>query len=204
MIFTGLIIAGGYSNRFKGFKPLANINGESFLSNICIKLHGLSKNTVIVTGHKHQLIEDHIKEKDFLNTFCINNKDFKKGMSSSILIGLKHIKERFPESHTIYQPVDIPHIAPDTYFKLIQTTKERNPEILKPSYNMKGGHPLIISPNTRDILIERLREDNLKIAIKKIGIKMEYLNTDDISVIQDIDTPEDLDNYLSDIRFIPV
>gem|GEM_PF-3194754 len=204
MKVISLIIAGGLSSRFNGFKPMAKLGNETFIKSIYNKVRPFSEKVIVVTGYKEHLIKEHLK--NFPDIVCIFNPDYQKGMATSVLTGMDFIIRELSPSYVLYQPVDIPHIRKATYVSLMDKVKKEQPSIIKPSYNMRGGHPLIIKKKTCSEIIDMMNEKkcHLKQAIRKIDVSIDYLNTNDISVIQDIDTEEDLDNYLSDIRFITI
>ncbi len=189
-----LIISAGLSSRFGSFKPLAPAEGTTFLHNIYCKVSSFSDKVIIVKGHRGELIDDEIKDKKMVKAVSVLNQDYEKGMFSSVISGLDHIfKEYRPPYHVLYQPVDIPFIRNRTYFELIRTINSHNPAVIKPSYSMKGGHPLILRDDVVEYILDHSRKTgNLRKLIKQSGFEVFYMDTEDKAVLKDIDKTSQL------------
>lgn len=117
-------------------------------------------------------------------------------MFSSIKCGIKKIYNDFQTDFSIiYQPVDIPCVKIETYEKLIDFYYKNSFDMVKPSFEMKGGHPVVFSSNVFNDLIKdkNLRNyKNLKDYLKENVRKVGYFNTQDSNVLKDFDYNIDL------------
>jgi CTP:molybdopterin cytidylyltransferase MocA len=193
MKFAAIIIAGGFSKRFGSFKPVAEYNNKKFINSIVEKLDPVCEKIIIVTGFNNIYFEKYL-QAEFLNNSKIKwsyNFEYEKGMISSILHGLKTLNVYGEKYCVFFQPVDIPHVNELTYKSLADyAALNTNFEIIKPSYNFKGGHPVIFHKNIIDNMIS-LIENNSDFTLRDVlkNFKTSYFTTDDKAVIEDFDFP---------------
>ncbi len=82
---TTIILAAGFSSRMKEFKPLSVFSGKTFLENVIVKPATISREIIVVTGYKNELIEKEIakiRENVGVPLIANYNKNFHKGMFS--------------------------------------------------------------------------------------------------------------------------
>lgn len=183
MSVDGVILAAGYSSRANAFKMELKIDEKAILQRCIESLYDECNKIIVVSGYKHEKIKKLVK--NYFNVEVVYNEDFHKGMFSSVKKGIKNVTaERF-----LITPGDYPLISKEVVKKIL---KEKN-EIVIPSFNKKGGHPLLLKSNLiREILIEP-EDSNLKIYLSKK--QCSYLNIDDEGIVLDVDTMEDY-NYV--------
>jgi len=150
MIST-ILLAAGQSLRMKGENKLVKeINGIPLIK-YAVKniLASMVDEIVIVLGHEKDLIKS-IVGVDRKIKF-VYNKDFKKGISSSIKIGLNHISKK---SEAFFISLgDMPNINQNIYNKLIKSRLKYNKklkpkhkkEIIIPTFEGKNGNPILFS-----------------------------------------------------------
>ena len=92
-MIKAILLAAGQSKRLKTENKLTKIYKKEPLINHSLKtLHQSKvKKVIIVLGHQHKKIKKIVK-KNRKNIFILN-KDYKKGMASSIKTGLKKISK---------------------------------------------------------------------------------------------------------------
>ncbi|OPX26132.1 MAG: hypothetical protein B1H05_02820 [Candidatus Cloacimonas sp. 4484_140] len=198
----GLILAAGYSSRMGDFKPLVLYNKKPFIEHIINKLAAVCDEILIVTGFNGYVLEDNVKEiyngKPILKKIdFINNKDFIKGMFSSVQIGLK---ELFPEmqkdDYVMLHLVDQPHISEVVYEKLAHEAHNFARKVILPSYEKKAGHPIILSRYIVEKIINAPVSDNLRDVLRKFHDEISYIEILDESIVQDVNTQNERERYL--------
>lgn len=179
MSVDGVILAAGYSSRANTFKMELQINKKAILQRCVESLYDDCNNIIVVSGYKHEKINKLLGNYEKVKV--IYNEEFKNGMFSSIKKGIQNVTA----ARFLLTPGDYPLISKDVVRKLLM---EKN-EVVIPSFNKKGGHPVLISGNLiREILAES-DDSNLKAYLNKK--QRSYLNIDDEGIVLDVDTIED-------------
>lgn len=176
----GIILAGGKSTRMGQNKLLLPINGKSLIMHTIESMRPFADHIVVVTGKYDKEIRDILKKIDVKIVF---NKDYEKGMFSSIKVGVNSIEEDF-----FLIPGDCPFVKADTYKKLL----EGKESIRVPSYNGKEGHPIYISKIYKKEILEMSLDLNLKVF--RDSHKYEIINVEDKNIVNNINY---IDNYLA-------
>ena len=105
---------------------------------------------IIVTGHYDKEIREALKNE---NVSFIYNKDYEKGMFSSVLAGVKETKGDF-----FIIPGDCPFVQENTFKAILNGTGE----IRVPRVNGVDGHPIYISKKYKEELLSMSLDNNLK------------------------------------------
>ncbi|OOM81100.1 nucleotidyltransferase family protein [Clostridium sp. BL-8] len=178
----GVILAAGYSSRANAFKMELEINKKAILQRCIESLYDECDKIIVVSGYKNEkinkLVEGYAKVK------VVYNEEFHKGMFSSVKKGIRSVtQDRF-----LLTPGDYPLISKEVVKKIV---KEKN-DIVIPSYNNKGGHPILLSSSLINDILAEDEGSNLKIYLSKK--KCSYLNIDDIGILMDVDTDKDYES----------
>ena len=145
-----IILAGGKSTRMGTNKMLLMYKEHPLLWHTIKSVAPFVSRVIVVTGHYDQEIRTALSDLDV--TF-VYNKDYEKGMFSSVLAGVKETKEDF-----LIIPGDCPFIQKST-FEAILSSKE---DIRYPKYHNVEGHPLYISKKYKEELLRYGLDNNLK------------------------------------------
>ena len=181
----GIILAGGFSSRTKTNKMCLVIDQKPVIVHTIEAMKPFVTKIILVTGHYDKEIRQIIKEDDKIR--IIYNKDYEKGMFSSVLCGAKQIEDDF-----FIVPGDIPFINAGTYDALLKGTKP----VRYPVYQGKEGHPLFIKKELLNELLKQNIESNLKAFRDKQD--KEAISVDDKNILRDIDTLEDYQNVIAE------
>jgi len=186
MDIDGVILAAGYSSRAKTFKMELEIDKKAILQRCIESLYDECNKIIVVSGYKHEKIEKLVK--DYSKVQIVYNEEFHKGMFSSVKKGIQNVTaKRF-----LLSPGDYPLISKAVVKRIL----EEEDEIVIPSFNKRGGHPILLNSNLiKEILLEP-EDSNLKIYLSKK--QRSYLNIDDEGILLDVDTIEDY-NYVKRI-----
>ncbi len=200
MFVSAVILAAGKSTRFPANKllyevvvdgvkgPLIRHTVSKFVES------GVFNEVLVVLGFQADLVKEVLKG---LGIRFVINEDYELGMSSSVIRGVRAVSSE--ADLVAVHPGDVPYIKVATIRTLVDHAKELlksgNTFILIPRLSsiMRGGHPLIIG---KGLLEEAYRiseaELGLKGFLRRNADKIHYYDTDDIGILRDIDTLEDL------------
>ncbi len=179
-----VIAAAGMSSRMGDFKPLLPFDGSSVIRRCTENILAAGvREAVVVTGHREKEI---IKELAGLGVRTVTNPDYvKTQMFDSLVIGIKALTS--PCSRLILTPGDVPWVSP----ALIRRMLECSEEFVCPCYAGHRGHPVVLSGSRIPDLISFCGEGGLRGASKALGLSQKLVETDEIGVTIDLDTPED-------------
>lgn len=184
-MITGLILAGGKSQRMGENKLLLPLKDSTVLGINIKKLLMVADQIIIVSGRYHEEIQSYIRaDYSDLPVMVVENKAFELGMFSSVLAGIRGI-----DSDLVLVPGDSPFYSENTLKSLI----EADGNLIVPSFRHRGGHPIVI----RQPLLKRLKamESTSNLKIFRNGQKIHWLEVEDPGILLDIDTLEDYNQY---------
>jgi molybdenum cofactor cytidylyltransferase len=177
-MYDGIILAGGYSSRLKKNKMTLKINDQEIILHTIRHMHKICEKIIVVTGHYHEELVELLKDISYIE--IVKNKNYELGMFSSVLIGVKQVKNSF-----FITPGDYPLISSRTY-EVIANGKKK---IRVPSYDKHLGHPIFIDISLKTELLNGGFK-NLKAF--RDAHDFEYIDVNDSNILLDIDTLEDL------------
>lgn len=190
-----IILTAGYSSRAKDFKMNLMIGDKTVLEHTLSKFEGICDKIVIVTGYKRLLIEKTIAEIKQKNRYSFEtvitwNENYDKGMFSSIQTGCKMItSQRF-----FLTPGDCPLVNKETVNQLANNKGDA----VIPSYQYKGGHPILLSKKIKLAILSKEPSYNLRDLLKEYA-KI-YINVEDENVLVDLDTRDDYKNITENYK----
>ncbi len=192
-----IILAAGQSSRMQlGNKLLLKIKDktilEKTLENICA--NNLS-NIYLILGHQSNLIKEVIINKKIIT---IINKQYKKGISSSIGKGIQKIGKDI--DGVMICLADMPKVDKNDYKEIINAFhnnyKNDKPLIVAPEFNKKIGNPIIFSKYFFLKLKSLKGDKGAKSLLKDFNeyvLKKEVFNG---TILEDIDDKKAYKEYL--------
>jgi molybdenum cofactor cytidylyltransferase len=153
------------------------------------------QNLIIVTGGDREKVEHEISRlKSKFQKTPVYNPDYeKKGMLSSILAGLNSIPE--DAEAVLIGLGDQPQVEISTVIKILEYFNQKGQGIIIPSYNHRRGHPILLD----SAMIQELKtfppDYSLRDFLNTHQGEISYVSAN-ISVLQDLDTPQDYQKYL--------
>lgn len=183
-----IILAAGKSSRLGLItKQLLKYKGETLLKRACRKANELSNDIFVVLGHEKEACQKELKDSKVKILF---NKDYEKGIGSSISYGISHTKNY---ENTLIMLCDQPFISK----KHLQNLKNSidNDTIIATKYEHANSStvPAIFPKKYYEKLLELNEDKGAKSIIKNekcIDVKLEKERS------VDIDTNEDIKTYL--------
>ncbi|MBN2540871.1 MAG: nucleotidyltransferase family protein [Bacilli bacterium] len=173
----GIVLAAGYSSRAKTNKMMLIYKGKPLIDHAITLLRTFCERVIVVTGHFHTEIANHLKE--IPEVLLVYNPNYSNGMFSSILAGVRETKSDF-----LILPGDVPTILPSTIERLLSGSLE----IRVPSTNHHLGHPIYFNHKYKTELL-KTNHPNLK-AFRN-DHSFEIIEVDDPGILLDIDHMDD-------------
>ncbi|QIZ08111.1 nucleotidyltransferase family protein [Priestia megaterium] len=186
-----IVLAAGYSSRANTFKMTLPLEEMSILEHTLSKFEGLCSRVIVVAGFQAELIQEEMAKISSKNAYSfqiklVYNENFNQGMFTSIQKGCSEVN-----TPTFFiTPGDCPLVKKET----VQLIAEHKGNVVIPSFNYKGGHPIKLSSEVKQKILETNSESNLRAVLG--GYEKKYMNVDDPGVLMDVDTLEDYQKAL--------
>ncbi|WHY15932.1 nucleotidyltransferase family protein [Peribacillus frigoritolerans] len=181
-----IVLAAGYSSRANAFKMTLPMGQMSVLEQTISKFEGICSRVIVVAGFQAEIIQEEIVKIISENTYSfqikfVYNENFNQGMFHSIQKGCNEVN-----APTFFiTPGDCPLVKKET----VQLLAKHKGNVVIPSFDYKGGHPIKLSSEVKQKILETNPESNLRVVLD--GYEKQYMNVDDAGVLMDVDTPED-------------
>ena len=191
-----IILAAGRSNRMGKAKFALEFSvNKTFLEEIIHQYHSFGcKQIIIVLNEKGQ---DYIKNHRFAfpdNTLLITNKYLERGRFYSIKLGVHSINSE--NTPVFIHNIDNPFVNHKVLQKLLSIN---NSGYASPTYQDKGGHPILISKHiAQQILLDK--ENNIVLSEFLKKFKRKRIEVDDKNILVNINTPEDYQKWESELK----
>jgi molybdenum cofactor cytidylyltransferase len=181
-----IILAAGYSSRTNAFKMTLPLGQMTVLEQTISKFEGLCNKVIIVAGFQAEIIHEEMAKISSKNAYSfqikfVYNENFNQGMFSSIQKGCNEVNA----PTFLLTPGDCPLVKKET----VQLLAEQKGNVVIPSFNFKGGHPIKLSSEVKQKILETNPKNNLRAVLN--AFEKKYMNVDDPGVLMDVDTPED-------------
>ena len=179
-----VVVAAGMSSRMGDFKPMLSIGSISVAQRVVatLKQAGAAR-VVVVTGYNAEELERHLASSGVV--FLRNENYRTTHMFDSALIGLRYLRDKCRQ--VLFTPVDIPLFTAATVDALLTS----GAELACPVCGGTRGHPILMSANVIDRVLEDSGESGLDGALSRCGVPMTLVEVYDPGILHDADTPED-------------
>ena len=193
-MISAIILAAGESKRMGQAKQLLGVEGKTLLQSVLDSvLKSDVDEVILVLGHEAERIR---RKMDVRRAIIVVNPNYAKGMITSIQEGLKALDKKSEAFFIILG--DQPEIRPDIYNRLIQEFHRVYPlqSILLPTYQGKKGHPALFSTKYLAESFKIRGDVGFKEIVQNHAEDVFLVDVDTPSILIDIDTPEDYQEYL--------
>ena len=182
---SAVILAAGSGSRIGLPKLKLQIEGKYFVNVIIDKLISADINdvSVVIREDYYQWCLGNVPGALF-----ILNKQPEKGMFHSVKLG---IMNSVKSDGILIFPVDFPFVEQSTIEKLNSAFTENPVCIIKPVFENKSGHPLVIPKIHFDAILNS-KLDNLNDVISSLNLSQAKVDVDDKSVLKNINYKSDL------------
>ncbi len=189
MKYSAVIAAAGLSSRMHELKPLMKLGSGSMIKNVIDNLRDAGTEEIaVVTGYKAEQIEKHLEGQDVI--LCCNHDFSSTKMLDSVKLGLRKMNEETVYDYVFITPVDVPLVSPETMKRMMETA-EQGSEIIRPSFDGKAGHPLLLKRDMADELMEYGGEGGIRGFLDIRKEQIAFAEVGDRGILQDADTKED-------------
>jgi molybdenum cofactor cytidylyltransferase len=185
----GILLAAGESRRMGFPKPLLRLNGETFLSHIAASMLVTVERLIIVLGAHRDAVMAVVPPDNRISV--IDNPDYAMGQLSSIKAGLRAVSAQADAA--IVHLVDHPTVLPETFGRLAGGYQLSGKPILVARCRGHRGHPVLFDRSVFDELQRAPIDVGARAVVKANADRVIYVDVDDPGVLQDLDTPADLE-----------
>lgn len=142
---------------------------------------------VVVTGHKSKEVKQALGD---LGVEVVFNRGYKSGeMLSSLKAGLRAMPDNIAAAMVTLG--DQPRIQPRVIYQILAAYSRGKGEIIAPSFEMRRGHPILISRKFWQEILSLPRDQAPRDVINAHSEHIHYINVNTDSVLRDVDTPKD-------------
>jgi molybdenum cofactor cytidylyltransferase len=184
---AGLLLAAGKSTRMGSLKALLPWEGTTLLQFQLTQLErSMIDQIIIVLGYESNKLLPYAKES---SAHLVWNPDYEKGKTESIKAGVRAIENDVDcfIITSVDQPVN--HFLLDA---LILQFRQAKANIIIPVYNEKRGHPILLSSNIRDEILQLNEETHgLKAILQNRNDEISELIVEDHSILFNFNNKKD-------------
>ena len=193
MKISALILAAGKSSRMGDNKQLLPLKKSTILRSVIENaLDTQAKEVCVVLGADADLIKKNIQD---LPVKVVLNKNYEKGLSSSIIAGMEHVNEA---DAVLIILGDQPLISSNYWDYIISASKNHPLKIMASNYGGFKGVPALFPKKYFKELFKLKGDSGAKQLLNSIQDKVITINSPvDLS---DIDTPEDYNKLIRNIE----
>ena len=188
-----IVLAAGESRRMGSPKMILPYEGMTIIEKVLenVLASNVEKVVTVLGSHWEEIMK--VIER-FQVPHCYNS-NFKDGMLSSVKCGFEFLPGDFRAALVFLG--DQPMVETPVINKLIKAYNESGKGILVPVFENKRGHPLMVDKKYRDEIINFDDHEGLKGLLRRLPDDLLEVNTENSSVLDDIDTRDDYNNQIN-------
>ncbi|MGC8557717.1 MAG: nucleotidyltransferase family protein [Nitrososphaeria archaeon] len=187
MDYDLIILAAGESTRFGENKLIYKIDGIPIIKRVVTEAQSTNVNVIVVIGHESDKIKEALKGT---KVNYVYNNNYKVGMSQSVIAGVK-VSNAF--RGILILPGDMAFIKSYIIERVIDVHKNTGASIVIPTYNGRGGHPILFDVKLKEELLSINEEKRgLKEIVQKYGGEAYKIEVGTPIVVHDVDYKDDL------------
>jgi molybdenum cofactor cytidylyltransferase len=187
MSVASILLAAGQSRRMGAFKPLLPF-GDKTVIEACVEYlrGGGAEQIVVVLGHRAADVRERIKH---LHVSFAVNPDPASEMSASVECGVRSLTE--DASAILIAPVDHAGVPAGVVRLLIDEWKRTGQRLIVPTYEGRGGHPVLIDGSLRQELLTLDQQRGLRALFAAHRDEVRRMPVASPYVARDMDTWDD-------------
>jgi molybdenum cofactor cytidylyltransferase len=188
-----IVLAAGESRRMGSPKMILPYEGMTIIEKVLenILASDVEKVVTVLGSNREEVLK--VIEK-YPVQHCYNSS-FKSGMLSSVKCGFEFLPREFRAAMVFLG--DQPMVETSVINKIIKAYDESGKGILVPVFENKRGHPLMVDKKYRDEVINLDDPEGLKGLLRRHPDDLLEVDTENPSVLNDIDTLEDYHNQIN-------
>ena len=188
-MIKAILLAAGQSKRIKSENKLTKLYKKKPLLNHSLKaLHKSKVNKVIIVlGHQKNEVKK-IIEKNKKNILSFN-KNFRKGMASSIKVGLKKVSKN--DKGFIVVQSDMPFIKSSDINKIYNSIKSKKFLVHVLKFKNKVGNPIGFDRSIVKKLKKIKGDFGAKFMVKRLKKETKFIRVNNLKSFKDFDKASD-------------
>jgi molybdenum cofactor cytidylyltransferase len=182
MTYEAVVLSAGRSSRAGAFKPALDCQGIPLVVRVVRAFTGVCRRVWVVTGYRGDEVAALVAGEP--GVYAVPNSNWDRGMFSSVRTGAARVgSDRF-----FVTPGDLPGVGPG----IVQALAAVSGSVVVPVFGGVGGHPILLERRWAGALLAADPGTTLRDVLA--GVPRTEVNTDE-SVLRDIDTCEDYEEY---------
>ena len=187
-MIVAVVLSAGESSRMGRPKALLPIDGQTFIERIVAALkHSGIDRILVVLGFN---AEEMRREIEHLPVEILINQDYQQGQLSSLQTALRRLSSEKDCDAILVHLVDHPYLSTAVVNRMIDRYRESKSCIVIPKYRGKRGHPVLFDRSLFTELLAAPLDQGAKAVVNAHRHETLELDTEDVGVTLDIDTPE--------------
>ncbi len=187
-MIAAVVLAAGLSTRMGRPKQTLSVKGKAMLEWVLEVLRESKVDTtVVVLGARAAQVKERVR---FMDERIIVNPDFRKGMGSSLRIGLASIEHEADAALVVLG--DQPFLSTRTVDRLVEAYKATKAPVVVPVYHKRRGNPVLFDRSLFPQVMKIKGDSGAKSVVRANEGRLREVAVDDIGVLADIDRPSDL------------
>ena len=189
-MISAIVLAAGESSRFGGCKQLVRMSGKTLLDHVLDTLRTATTihDVLVVLGARAEEIR---REVRFDCERIVMNPDHARGMSTSIHAALRALPENTDAA--MFVLADQPFVSPQTIDALASEYERSKAALIVPTYKGARGNPVVAARSLFGEMMSIKGDVGLRALFDKYAATIVRIPVDDVGIVTDIDTPQDLD-----------
>jgi molybdenum cofactor cytidylyltransferase len=175
----GVLLAAGLSTRSGRYKMALPLGDRTVIQHSVENMYEIVDRVWVVVGWRAAEVRALLAP--YTKVECVLNQAFRRGMFSSVQVGLAQTSAR----RVFLQPGDCALISPEVYRQMLLVEAE----IVLPTFGGKKGHPVLLNRSAIDEILALPDDAILRDAIQARGYAT--VEVQDEGILLDLDTPED-------------
>ncbi len=189
-----ILLCAGASSRLGEPKALAELGGRSVLERLLRAARGIDREPLVVTGRHHEVIAAAARD---LGGVTVRNERWTEGRTGSVLTGAA----ARPGADVLVMPADVPLVTRETVRALAAAWREAGapprgwmaPKVTGRDGRTLFGHPVVIGRGLCADELRGLPPDAGLRTLRVLADPLLSLEVTDAAVLDDLDTPSDLE-----------
>lgn len=191
-MISAVVFAAGRSTRMGQPKMLLPWGETTVIGQVIQVLSQSSlAEILVVTGADHVQVEQELRGLPVRTVY--NPEHEKKEMLSSAQVGLAALGEKVEA--TLFVLGDQPQIQLEVVDKVLAEYHQSKAALIIPSYQMRRGHPWILDRSLWPFVFKMQPPESLRDLVRNLASSIRYVPVDTPTVLQDLDTPQDYQQY---------
>lgn len=194
---AAIILAAGASERFGQPKMLLDWRGKPLIAHVADVVLALpARPVVVVVGAQAQEIRSTLGDRPVQ---IVANPNWREGMSTSIRVGLAALSPDV--AGALFILGDQPKITRELLARLVARFRETGAPIVEPRCGKRPGTPTLFAREMFGELAQITGDRGGRSLINEHMDRVAVVQVDDPSTLQDIDTPEDYGQQMSNLKY---